>query len=96
MITTAFLHGEIDSAAIGGPLGCALAVIKRGADFAAIAAVRVHHPDVCVFHGRFAVGKAAACALNRRSIFHPVTIADCIRTIPWQSGDELYCRRIAK
>src|SRR5208282_3999726 len=60
MIAAAFLHGEIDGAAIGRPLRRALAVVNNIADFAAIAAVVVHQPDVCVFLGGFAVGETAA------------------------------------
>src|ERR1700689_4187316 len=64
MITATFLHGEIDGAAIGCPLRRTLAIVNdvSTADFAAIAAVAVHDPDVRVFHGGFAVGEATARA----------------------------------
>ena len=62
MVTAALLHGEIDSAAIGCPMRRALAIVDHAADFAAIAAIGIHDPDVRVFHGGLAVGEAATRA----------------------------------
>ena len=62
MIAAAFLHGEIDGAAIGRPLGRTLTIVNCIPDFVAIAAVGVHDPDVGIFHGGFTVGEATARA----------------------------------
>src|ERR1035438_7759776 len=62
VIAAAFLHGEIDGAAVGRPLWRALTIVNRIPDFAALAAVGVHDPDVGVFHGRFPIGEATARA----------------------------------
>ena len=56
MIASTLLNREINGAAVGRPLRRALAIVDHAANFVAIAAVSVHHPDVRVFHGRFAVG----------------------------------------
>ena len=62
MITAAFLHREIDSAAVQRPLRCTLAIIDHITDFVAIAAVSIHNPHMSVFHGRLTVSEAAARA----------------------------------
>jgi hypothetical protein len=65
MIAAAFLHGEIHTASVRRPLRRTLAIVNDVAAFAAIAAVRVHKPDVRVFHGGFAIRQAAARATIR-------------------------------
>src|SRR5260370_4116402 len=62
MNAAALLHGEVHGTAVRRPLRRALAIINYRADFATIAAVSVHHPDVRVFHGGLAVGQSAARA----------------------------------
>ena len=54
-----FLHRQVDGGAVGRPDGRALAVVDGGADLAAVAAVPVHHPHVCVFHRGLEVGQPA-------------------------------------
>ena len=60
MVAAALLNSKIDSAAVRRPSRHTLAVVQDRADFAAIAAIGIHHPNVRVFHGRFAVGQPAA------------------------------------
>ena len=50
-VTPPRLYGEIQRAAVSGPLGRPLAVVHP-ADLAAFRAGAVHHPDVGIFHGR--------------------------------------------
>src|SRR5262249_19545837 len=59
IVAAAFLHGEVDGIAVGRPASGTLSVINHRANFAAIAAVGVHHPNVRIFHGGFAVGESA-------------------------------------
>ena len=62
VVTAPLLKSEVHGAAVRRPTRRTLAVVQDGADFAAVAAVGVHHPNVGVFHGRLAVGQAAAGA----------------------------------
>ena len=62
MVASPILHREVHRAAVGRPLRRALAIVNHRSNFAAVAAVGVHHPDVRVFHGRLTVGQAAFCA----------------------------------
>jgi len=62
MIIAAFLHREINRAALRRPLRRPLPIVNRAPNFAAMAAVGVHDPDMRVFHGGLAIGEAAAGA----------------------------------
>ena len=58
MHAPAFLHGEIDRLAIRRPYRRALSIVDRR-EFMPIRAVRIHHPDVSILHGRLAIGQPA-------------------------------------
>src|SRR5438309_2280548 len=54
-----FHHPSENALSITRPMCADLAVVDGGADFAAVAAVGVHDPDVRVFHGGLEVGESA-------------------------------------
>src|SRR6266436_6553585 len=62
MVAASLLNRKVDGAAVRRPPWRALTVVQDGADFAAVAAVGVHHPNVSVLHGRLAVGQSASSA----------------------------------
>src|SRR5258708_21967474 len=62
MNAAALLHREVHRVAVRSPLWRALAIVDHRADFAALAAVRVHDPNVRVLHGGFAIGQTSAGA----------------------------------
>src|SRR5258706_126380 len=64
----ALLHREIDRVAVRSPLWRTLAIVDHRADFAALAAIRVHDPNVRVLHGGFAIGQTSAGAPDDKGV----------------------------
>src|SRR5207302_8130252 len=60
VVAAALLRGEVQRPPVGRPERPALPIVDGSADFLAIAAIRSHQPNMCVFHRGLAIGEAAA------------------------------------
>src|SRR5262249_35428375 len=82
------LQREIQGATIRGPLRRALAVVDDRSDFAPVASIGTHDPDVSVLHGSLTVGNSPPSAAigNLLSVWGP----DGVVLVIFRRGKALY------